>query len=181
MDDAELVRQVLQGNLAAYGRLVERYTAQVAALCRAHVRHQDAVEDLTQDTFLRGLDKLAGLREPAAFGYWLYAIARNLCREWLADPQRRNVSLSTNPPEVRDRAADEPGGRTDRFRALRECLRHLPEDLRETLEIYYSGGRITYQELAERLGVSFGLINQRLTRARRLLRACLEREGPTTS
>jgi RNA polymerase sigma-70 factor (ECF subfamily) len=179
MDDAELVRQVLQGNLGAYGRLVERYTAQIAALCRAHVRRPEVVEDLTQETFLRGLDKLSSLREPAAFGAWLYAVARNLCLEWLGDPSRRHVSLNADAPAL---AADPDGdARRERSHDLKECVRRLPVELREVVEIYYSGGRITYDELAERLGVSFATVNQRLTRARKLLRACLEPEDRAAS
>jgi len=48
MDDAELVRQVLQGNLGAYVDLLRRYTAQIAALCRAHIHRRDVVEDLVE-------------------------------------------------------------------------------------------------------------------------------------
>ncbi len=176
MDDAELVRQVLQGNLGAYGRLVERYTGQVAALCRAHVRRPEVVEDLTQETFLRGLDKLTSLREPASFGSWLYAVARNLCREWLGDPARRHLSLDADAPDLISDTDADTDARRERSHDLKECVRRLPVELREVVEIYYSGGRTTYDELAERLGVTFATINQRLTRARKLLRACLEPE-----
>ena len=57
MDDAELVRQVLQGNLGAYGELVTRYTAQIAALCRAHVPREAVVPDLVQK-IVKGQDPL---------------------------------------------------------------------------------------------------------------------------
>ena len=73
MDDAELVRQVLQGNLGAYVDLVRRYTPQIAALCRAHVRRPDVVEDLVKETFYRGLNHLADLHE--RFGSWELALA----------------------------------------------------------------------------------------------------------
>ncbi len=175
MDDEELVRQVLQGNLGAYVDLVQRYTAQVAALCRAHVRRPEVVEDLVQEAFLRGLDRLAGLREPGRFGPWLYAIARNLCRDWLDDPHREHVSLDAAAPAA---AAPDPADeddQRDRAARLRECIRRLPVELREVVEIYYAGGRVTYREMADRLGVSFGQVNKLLTRARRLLRQSLER------
>ncbi len=177
MDDAELVRQVLLGNLGAYAELVNRYTAQIAALCRAHVGRPEVVDDLVQETFLRGLDRLAGLRDPGRFGYWLYVIARNLCRNWLKDPHNDLVSLDAAAPAL---TAPEPAGedgRPDRAADLKRCVRHLPVELREVVEIYYAGGRVTYQELADRLGVSFAKVNQLLTRARKMLRACLEREG----
>jgi RNA polymerase sigma-70 factor (ECF subfamily) len=176
MDDVELVRQVLQGNLGAYADLMKRYTAQVAALCRAHIARPAIVEDLVQETLLRGLDRLARLREPERFGAWLYAIARNLCRDWLNDPHRNHLSLEAADPVV----AAAPAGtddHPDRTAALKRCVRHLPAEHREIVEIYYSGGRITYQELADRLGVSFGQVNKRLTQARKMLRSCLERDG----
>jgi RNA polymerase sigma-70 factor (ECF subfamily) len=173
MDDAELVRQVLQGNLGAYAELVSRYTAQIAAICRAHLPRHEAVDDLVQDTFLRGLDRLAGLREPSRFGAWLYAIARNLCRDWLNDPHHGLLPLD----RAGAHAPADGGESVDRAAAVKRCVLLLPLELREVIEVYYTGGRITYQELADRLGVSFGKVNQMLTRARKLLRACLEDES----
>jgi RNA polymerase sigma-70 factor (ECF subfamily) len=177
MDDAELVRQVLQGNLGAYVDLVNRYTAQVAALCRAHIRRSDVVEDLVQETFLRGLDRLATLREPESFGFWLYAIARNLCRDWLNDPNRQHLGLDAASSEPAASAPGDDDAHAKRIVELRKCVDHLPAELREIVKLYYAGGRITYQELAERQGVSFGQVNKWLTHARKRLKACLERKG----
>jgi RNA polymerase sigma-70 factor (ECF subfamily) len=173
MDDAELVCQVLQGNLGAYAELVNRYTAQIAALCRAHVPRPEVVDDLVQETFFRGLDRLASLREPERFGHWLYAIARNLCRDWLNDPYHEYLSLDAAAPALVAPGSAE-NDRSDRIADLQRCIRHLPVELREVVEIYYAGGRVTYQDLADRLGVPFGRVNQLLTSARRMLRVCLE-------
>jgi RNA polymerase sigma-70 factor (ECF subfamily) len=177
MDDAELVRQVLQGNTGAYAELVDRYTAQIAALCRAHVPRPEVVDDLVQETFLRGFDRLATLREPACFGQWLYTIARNLCRDWLNDPHHEYLSLDAATPTLVAPASAGEDDRPDRIADLRECIRHLPVELREVVEIYYAGGRVTYQELADRLGASSGTVNKRLTKARKMLRICLERKA----
>jgi RNA polymerase sigma-70 factor (ECF subfamily) len=174
MDDAELVRQVLQGNIGAYGELVNRYVAQIAALCRAHVFRPDVVDDLAQETFLRGLDRLADLREHERFGFWLYGIARNLCLDWLNDPQNRCRSLDAAAQVAAlNPVADDD--RSSRIEQVRNCIRRLSVELREIIELYYGSGRATYQELADRLGVSFGQVNKLLTRARKLLRICLER------
>jgi RNA polymerase sigma-70 factor, ECF subfamily len=174
MDDAELVRQVLQGNVGAYAELVYCFAAQIAALCRAHVCRQDVVDDLVQETFLRGLDRLTDLREANRFGYWLYGIARNLCRDWLNDPHNQQRSLGTAAAQIAagGPAADED--RPSRIEQVRNCIRRLSVELREIIELYY-GSRVTYQELADRLGVSFGQVNKLLTRARKMLRICLER------
>jgi RNA polymerase sigma-70 factor, ECF subfamily len=177
MDDADLVRQVLQGNLGAYMDLLMRYTAQIAALCRGHISRPEVVEDLVQETFLRGLDRLADLRAPERFGFWLYAIARNLCRDWLNDPHQQHLPLDRAAPQVMAPVPDDETDHQDRTADLKRCIRRLPVDLREIVEIYYAGGRVTYQGMADRLGVSFGQVNKLLTRARKMLRNCLEREG----
>ncbi len=176
MDDAELVRQVLQGNRGAYGELVKRYTGQVAAVCRAHVPRQ-TVEDLVQETFLRGLDKLADLREAEKFGAWLYGIARNLCRDWLNNRENQHGPLD----DAADRLLTPEDARGDRIGALKKCVGCLPVELREVVEIYYSGGGLTYDQLAHRLGVSRALVNKWLTQARKRLRVCLEGEESLTS
>jgi RNA polymerase sigma-70 factor (ECF subfamily) len=177
MNDADLVRQVLQGNLGAYMGLVRRYTAQIAALCRAHIpRRPDAVEDLVQETFCRGLDQLAALREPGSFGHWLYAIAHNLCRRWRKDLYHRHLSLEAIGPQLTSPKPADEDDEPDRAADLKECIRALPVKLREVVEIYYAGGRVTYQEMADHLGMSFGQVNKLLTRARKLLRTCLQCE-----
>lgn len=175
MDDAELVRQVLQGNRGAYLELVNRYVAQIAALSRAHIPRPDVVDDIVQEAVLRALDRLADLTQAASFGYWLYAIARNLCRDWHNDPNNGHVALDAAVPTLVAREPDTESPAPDRIAALKRCIRHLPVELREVIEIYYSGGRVTYRDIADRLGVSFGTVAQRLTRARRMLRNCLER------
>jgi RNA polymerase sigma-70 factor (ECF subfamily) len=176
MDDAELVRQVLQGNRGAYVDLVTRYTAQVAALCRARIPRQEIVEDLVQETFFRGLDRLADLRDPEKFGSWVYSIARHLCLDWLSDPHHAHIPLGDNAELLAGPATNNGDGLPDRTADLKECIRRLPVELREVVEIYYSGGRVTYQEMADRMGVSFGQVNKLLTRARKLLRVWMERE-----
>jgi RNA polymerase sigma-70 factor (ECF subfamily) len=176
MDDAELVRQILQGNNGAYVDLVIRYTPQIAALCRVRIRRREGVEDLVQKTFLRALERLATLRDPECFGGWLYAIARNLCRDWLNDPSRKHVPLEA-AAELVAAAAGVKDGHADRIVELRKCIELLPEQLCEIVHLYYSGGRATYEDLAHRKGVSFGQINKWLTLARKRLRACLERKG----
>jgi RNA polymerase sigma-70 factor (ECF subfamily) len=177
MDDADLVRQVLQGNRGAYGDLVNRYTGQVAALCRSRICRPQDVEDLVQETFFRGLDCLGSLHTPESFGSWLYAIARHLCSDWLSDPENVHAPLDGVECLLVSAAPAEEDERRDRTADLKRCVRQLPVELREVVEIYYSGGRITYQEMADRLGISFGQVNKLLTKARKMLRVMLEQEG----
>ncbi len=180
MDDAELVRQVLQGNLGAYVDLVKRYTPQVAALCRANIRRADVVEDLVQETFYRGLNRLTDLHEPEKFGSWLYTIARRLCWDWLDDPHQKQSSLSelTREPAV---IPSQNSEKQDRIADLKQYIVRLPVELREVIQLRYGGGRVTYKDMAVLMGVSPGQVNKLLTAARKKLRAYMEGETQITS
>jgi RNA polymerase sigma-70 factor (ECF subfamily) len=61
--DAELVRRVKVGDLAAVGALATRYERQIYTLAFRIVRQQQDAEDVVRQTFLSVLENLAGFRE----------------------------------------------------------------------------------------------------------------------
>jgi RNA polymerase sigma factor (sigma-70 family) len=177
MTDGQLVRQALSGAAPAYEALVRRWAARVVGVCHARVGRAAAAEDLAQETLLRGLRALPTLAEPEKFGPWLCGIASRTCLDWLKRSERSEVSLATADDAEARFAAGGGDAATDAERAddidrlMREVER-LPEPLREALMLYYYED-CTYQELADRLGVSAATINARLTQARMALRARL--------
>src|SRR5882757_6526359 len=82
-DDAELVRQTLRGETAAYNGLVVRYQRQVYNLAFRMLGNSEDAGDLVQETFLRAYGALASFRQDASFLTWLYKIASNLCIDQL--------------------------------------------------------------------------------------------------
>ena len=52
--DAELVKQALSGQAAAYEVLVHRWSRRVLAICHARVRRVHVAEELAQETLVRG-------------------------------------------------------------------------------------------------------------------------------
>jgi RNA polymerase sigma-70 factor (ECF subfamily) len=182
MDDAELVRRVLAGDTSAYATLVDSYAGRVRAVCRALVHRPAEAEDLASEAFYRGLRDLSSLQQPARFGPWLLAIARNACRDWQKDRENAQIPFSVFEPNSRnglcehlDRPAVEDDALADDVDELRAAVATLPEECREILWLYYTGD-FTYPQLAAQLGVSSYTVNSRLTRARQLLRERLRRE-----
>jgi RNA polymerase sigma factor (sigma-70 family) len=176
MTDDELVRQALSGDRTAYGKLVVCYTPLVRALCRARFWRADVVPDLVQETFTRGLQQLRTLQEPSKFGAWLLGIARNLCRAWRRDKENRRPCFSDitrDGPARLDPRLDPPAPVTlprESTDHLMAEVRRLPCHLRETLLLYYTVERNTYQQVADLLNISPFAVNRRLTRARAILR-----------
>ena len=74
-EDGRLARAAQDGDKTAFGALYERYACVIHGLLLSRVPRGD-VDDLVQDVFLTAWNRLAGLREPAAFGGWLATIAQ---------------------------------------------------------------------------------------------------------
>ena len=75
--DAETVGAVLAGQRQAFADLVRRHEGAVHAVAMGVLRDHHAAQDVCQDTFVAAYRKLAALRDPASFGSWIAAMARN--------------------------------------------------------------------------------------------------------
>jgi RNA polymerase sigma-70 factor (ECF subfamily) len=155
-----LVRDAQRGDREAFAQLYQRFTRMVHGIVLARIDRTD-VDDVVQDVFVTALDRLADLREPAAFGGWLAAIARHRA----ADHGRRTVvtaPLTDDAVSARD---------PDRLEALAilDAVRSLPDAYRETLMLRLVEG-MTGAEIAERTGLTSASVRVNLHRGMKLLR-----------
>jgi RNA polymerase sigma-70 factor (ECF subfamily) len=183
MTDAELVRQTLAGTSSAYAALVRRWAARVVGVCHARVGRAAAAEDLAQETLLRAFRALPTLADQEKFGPWICGIASRTCLDWLKKSERSEVNMGEMGGGDGEMRFAAPGGdvaervaHDDETRRLMAEVERLPDPLREALMLYYYDD-CTYQDLAERLGVSAATINARLTQARTMLRERMGVEG----
>jgi len=72
-DDGVLIRKVRQGNLDAYGELVRRYQGSVFGVCYRMLGERREAEDLVQDAFIRGFERLGTFDLAYPFGPWIRA------------------------------------------------------------------------------------------------------------
>jgi RNA polymerase sigma-70 factor (ECF subfamily) len=182
MSDGDLVRQTLSGRPAAYEELVRRWSARILAFCHAKVRSRHAAEDLAQEALMRGYRALGTLDEAEKFGSWLRGIALRACLDWLKSKQNHQSAFSdlgdgwSFDRAPLDSAGERRGAaeRGERLERLLDEVEALPDEYREVVMMYYYDD-VTYQDLAEMLGVSAATINARLTKARAMLRERMSR------
>jgi RNA polymerase sigma-70 factor, ECF subfamily len=165
-EDAELARSAQGGDQSAFGELYARYARVIHGLLLARVPGAD-VDDLVQDVFLTAWNRLAALREPAAFGGWLTMIARNRA----VDFHRRTPEVVALPDDLP--AHDVTAERTEALRLL-EVVRSLPDAYRETLVLRLVEG-MTGPEIADRTGLTAASVRVNLHRGMKLLREKLGR------
>ena len=156
-------------------RDVERlFHAHHAALVRYLTRRlgdRDWAEELVQETFLRALRHEDVSNERA----WLFAVASNLARDEVRRQIRRRGHLQLLADEARAAEAEAPTPEFERAEdaaAARRALDGLEERDRHALLLREEG--LSYEEIAEALGLSVGSIGTTLFRARKRLVASYE-------
>jgi RNA polymerase sigma-70 factor (ECF subfamily) len=130
------------------------------------VNEREAAQDLTQDIFIRAFEKMGSFNFNYRFFSWLYRIAANVTINYLKS-QKRFESLS----KVERTGVDEghEAGAEVRSRKLRTGLKQLRGDLRLLILLKYYFG-LSYEEMAETLGLPEKKVKARLFTAREKLR-----------
>lgn len=175
-----LVERAARGDAEAFAELAGRYYRPVASFLLKRVCRPDAVEDLTQETFLEAFRCLRGGAVPAAFGSWLFGVAANRAGKWLRRKRPALFDPSDPPatPAVPDGldAAAELEERQCRLAALDAGLAGLSDEQRRLLEMKHRDG-LTCEQIAGRTGRPVGTVKSLLSRTYKLLRERLAPAG----
>lgn len=97
--DAKLVARVQAGDKAAFDLLVLKYQRKILRLLSRMLRDQSEIEDVMQEAFIKAYRALPQFRGDSAFYTWLYRIAINTARNWMASQSRRPSSPSLHQSE----------------------------------------------------------------------------------
>lgn len=174
--------------MAAFRRLVERHQRRAFAIALALVRDENDARELVQDAFLRVFKSLGSFQGGSSFFTWLYRIITNLSIDLIRKPGRQTTDLE----EARLRLEAEDGEALDlpflsRFdgadpvdvvrrreiaERLRTALDALPSYHRAVVVMREIDG-LSYEEMAQVMGVSKGTIMSRLFHARQKLQRAL--------
>jgi len=183
----ELLLRAKQGDEAAFADIVARFERLVRGVILRMTHDADLSDDLAQDVFLQFWRVLPAFTSAATLPSWMKKVAINdVISHWRREEsQRRRLQAMVDafgPREVRGPVAtiiDEE----DRDQ-VRAALEMVPADLRSvlSLRIYEN---MSYEELAESLGLEVGTVRSRLFRARQMIRDILDRwrqhDTPQTS
>jgi len=136
---------------------------------------RDDAEDLVQETFAKALRGFSSYQQGTNFRAWMYRILRNT---FLSSRTGRKAMMTVpleqdeDGPVVAAVDTQTPEAilidRSDQH-LLQESLDELPLHFREIL-LLCEVEEMSYQEIAETLGVPIGTVMSRLSRARRALR-----------
>lgn len=177
---AELVARARNGGHDAWAEIYAQFAPGIFRFCRRAMPSREDAEDATSEVFLKVRSKLEQYDASRPFNAWLYRVAANHCWDLL---RRRRVrqDLETGDIESMPLEHSDPG-QLERLIAeksredVRRALEQLPGRARMALTLrYYS--EMSYDEIAETLGVRRAFVGVLLLRARHQLREVMERGG----
>ena len=177
--DQELVERVQAGDKRAFDLLVLKYQRKVQRLVSRFVRDSGEVDDVVQEAFIKAYRALPTFRGDAAFYTWIYRIAINCAKNYLASPGRRIVPMSDLISDDDDDAEsfDRNEGLQDVAtpdaeyaskqigETVNRAMAALPEDLRTAVTLREIEG-LSYEEIAEAMDCPIGTVRSRIFRAR---------------
>lgn len=170
-DDRILIQRFLDGEKAAFERLVERYYRRIDRLAQQVVGHPAAAEDIAQEAFLRAYRAISRFRGEASFYSWLYRITLNLCLNYLRR-QPKVSSVEEDTPSAQTGVSVDPSTLLEdreRERLVRGAIDSLPPHYRVVVVLRDLEG-LSYQEIANLLSIPVGTVKSRINFAKRLLK-----------
>ncbi len=162
--------------------IVAEHSARVYRLALRLTGNPHDAEDLTQDVFVRVFRSL-DTYEPGNFPGWLHRITTNLFLDRARRASRirmdrfadgaedRLLAQDLRPEEAVDGAGFDPD--------IEQALQALSEDFRVVVVLCDVEG-LSYEEIADVLGIKLGTVRSRIHRGRTQLRAALSHRAPTT-
>ena len=158
----DLVARARNGDKQAWDALVERYAPLIWSICRRHQLRTTDADDISQSVWLRLVNRLDRIREPAALPGWLATTTRRECRRVVRTARgSRPVDYALdveNLPDELARTADQEVLEAERHAALRQAFGALDPFSRQLVSLLIQDPPVPYAEISDRLGIAVGSI-----------------------
>jgi RNA polymerase sigma-70 factor (ECF subfamily) len=175
--EEDLVRRAQRREPEAFGQLYEEHFDRIYRYVMLRVRNQEDAEDITQQVFLKALEKIGSYRwRGMPFASWLFRIAHNLVVDYWKKKSREKVA-AVAPEEIDEMAAssNDPVALAELnfdLKQLAAACDRLTDGQREIISLRFAGG-LSVAESAKAMGKSEGAVkvlqHAALVKLRRIL------------
>jgi len=168
----DLVTRARSGDRSAWDELVDRYSPLIWSICHRWQLDRTDAEDVGQAVWLRLVEQLGNIREPAALPGWLATTTQRECSRTRRSRCRLaaggQVPDAENLPDEQAATAEDVLFMAERHAALRAAFTDLPANWQQLLTLLTTEPPTPYAEISVKLGIPVGSIGPNRSR-------CLDR------
>lgn len=167
----ETIDACRRGDRAAFRTVYNAYKDRVFSIALYTLHgNADLAADVTQQVFIKLMDRIASFRGDSEFSTWLYRLVTNACLDAQRRSKSRSLAVDSNVLEtLPDPASLEKAfARTQTAELVKRAVSALPSKLRLAMLLRYFD-ELSYEEIAVALNCSRGTVASRLNRGHRLL------------
>src|ERR1700726_3638200 len=171
-----LVVRASDGDQAAWNELIDRFAPLVWSICTRYRLSREDINDVGQTVWLRLVEQLGHLRQPAALPGWLATTTQRECLRVLRTARRQDsfgfrseneMSSGQNPATIEQEILT-----AERNAALRAAFAELPARCKQLLSMLISDPPCSYAEISGALRIPIGSIGPQRARCLDRLRKC---------
>ncbi|EWH12001.1 RNA polymerase sigma factor RpoE [Catenovulum sp. SX2] len=173
--DQQLVERVQRGDKQAFNLLVQKYQHKVTSLVSRYVKHPGDIADVAQEAFIKAYRAIPGFRGESAFYTWLYRIAVNSAKNYIASQARKvavndidvaDAEFIDSADALRVNSSPEQLMMSDQVKqVVFKTIDGLPDDLKTAITLREIDG-LSYEEIADVMECPVGTVRSRIFRAR---------------
>ena len=178
--DSVLIEKAKNGNKGAYSVLVNKYYPRVYATLFSFTKSKEDSEDLSQQTFIKVWQQLDSFRGDSAFFTWVYRIAINLAKNFVASSgyKKQKINTSIEQAEIDISSFEDIESAVIHKQSLKEIknfINTLPESLKTAFTLREAEGR-SYEDISVITDTPIGTVRSRIFRARESIIDFMQKE-----
>ena len=178
--DSVLIEKAKNGNKGAFNILVNKYYPRVYATLFSFTKSKEDSEDLSQQTFIKVWQQLSSFRGDSAFFTWVYRIAINLAKNFVASSsfkkQKINTSIDKADIDVSSFEDIESAAiHEESLNEIKNFINNMPESLKTAFTLREVEGK-SYEDISVITDTPIGTVRSRIFRARESIIDFMQKE-----
>ena len=168
--DSVLIKKAKNGNKGAFNILVNKYYTRVYASLFSFTKSKEDSEDLAQQTFVKVWQQLHSFRGESAFFTWVYRIAINLAKNFVASSgyKKQKINTSIDESEIEINSFEDLESiviHNQSLSNINNYINKMPESLKTAFTLREVEGK-SYEEISIITDTPIGTVRSRIFRAR---------------
>jgi RNA polymerase sigma-70 factor (ECF subfamily) len=178
--DSVLIEKAKNGNKGAFNILVNKYYPRVYATLFSFTKSKEDSEDLSQQTFIKVWQQLSSFRGDSAFFTWVYRIAINLAKNFVASSgfKKQKINTSIEKAEIDVSSFEDIESAAIHEESLNEIknfINAMPESLKTAFTLREVEGK-SYEDISVITDTPIGTVRSRIFRARESIIDFMQKE-----